>query len=491
MKRIFLLISLCAILACTLALAVSAECVHTGSVELKFGENGYLGEWEAINTCSSCGIVLADEFYEPLVASRGYSYFNGSFAQGFDINHSSVEMYEFYTGTEFEFGIVAGITGIVGNTPVNADGIANSDRAVTHDLSQSKTQQIDIKVVNVPSDNYDTKIIACIYTVSDGNVSYVDGIETGGAIAGVTYNEIIDVVDNGGIPSGLEEYRALTAYEMDILLQRYWQSNHGTEYAVRRNVDNTYQKFAATRMFTRDELPSGSYIVVADGWSFRPEVWRADENGNPTKQTGTRPGNIGAGTYTIESLWQDTDSGKSDYDFIGFNISEGNGAYADMMTAQGIADVLKIYVPYTTKVARNEIDGIENVSVAGKQLVEWTTEKLKKSKYWSNQYSVSSGVRGSNEYYATELFTKETLPVGSVIEINEGWLYRAEYWKNSSKTSPRGSLCNTYRFVVTEEFWEGISERGFNISRLTKGSLNGYSFEDIASAFRIYVPVNN
>ena len=491
MKKIALLIVAMAMLVCLLAVYVSAEeCAHIDNWEVKLNDDGVFGEWEAINVCTECGIVLKDEFCKPLVESWGYSYCEGSFTQGFEINVESVEKYKAYTGKSFEYGVVAGVVGVVGNTPVNLDGSAASDKAVVFDLSKNRTEHFDIKIANVPSKSYGEKLIACAYIIDGGEVLYGDNRSVDKRVAGISYDEIVDMIDNGGIPQGFEEYRQLTAEEMDILMARYWMSNHKTEYNVRRDKDNDYQKFAATRMFTRDELPSGSYVVIGNGWSARPEVWKADEEGNPIILTGSRPGTKGAGTYKIESLWQDSADGESEYVYMAFNISENNGGYLENMTPEGIAQALQIYVPADTKVAKNQVEKLKNVSVEGMQLVEWTEENLAASRYWSNQYKASDGYRIDGSYYCTQLFTKETLPVGSVIEINGDWIYRAEYWINGVKTSPRGPMVTVYRFVVTEEFWDGISDRGFNISKIAKEVLSKDDRDIVSQAFKIYLPVD-
>ena len=132
-----------------------------------------------------------------------------------------------------------------------------------------------------------------------------------------------------------------------------------------------------------------------------------------------------------------------------------------------------------------------NVSVEGMQVYEWTTDNLKKGRFWNNNNPATNNMGSDNAFYGTTLFTKETLPVGSVIEINDGWLYRAEYWHESeSGTKPRGPMVGTYRIVVTEEFWNGISDRGFNISTTSKDTLSTDDWDEVATAFKIYIPVN-
>ena len=86
------------------------------------------------------------------------------------------------------------------------------------------------------------------------------------------------------------------------------------------------------------------------------------------------------------------------------------------------------------------------------------------------------------------LFTKETLPVGSVIELSAGWTYREEFWKGSDKESSRGPMGSAYRLVVTAEFWDGISERAFNLHKVGKNSYTEADRAEVENAFKIYIP---
>ena len=179
-----------------------------------------------------------------------------------------------------------------------------------------------------------------------------------------------------------------------------------------------------------------------------------------------------------------------EYKYMAFNISDANGGNVLSMSPEGIAEVLQIYVPSATKVATNTYEKTNDVSVEGLKLLEWDTTTLLKHKYHNNTSLGPTSTSTNNAFYTTVAFTKDTLPVGSVIEINADWLYRAEYWVNSAKVSTRGGMVSTYRIVVTEEYWNGISERAFNISRTTNESLSSYTWDEVASAIKIYVPVN-
>ena len=96
-------------------------------------------------------------------------------------------------------------------------------------------------------------------------------------------------------------------------------------------------------------------------------------------------------------------------------------------------------------------------------------------------------------FYATQVFTKETLPVGSIIEIASGWQYRAEGWDSSNfqnqTAAERSPNVTTQQVTVDEAWWGDYTARGFNIA--LKGAstdISGYTEEQINEVFKIYVP---
>ncbi len=92
-------------------------------------------------------------------------------------------------------------------------------------------------------------------------------------------------------------------------------------------------------------------------------------------------------------------------------------------------------------------------------------------------------------YFATQTFTKEYLPVGSVIEIADGWVYRPEGWKNGAANSAdtRPAEVTTTKIVVDEAWWGEWTTRAFNIRKTDSSDLTGLD-ADVAAAFKIYVP---
>lgn len=96
----------------------------------------------------------------------------------------------------------------------------------------------------------------------------------------------------------------------------------------------------------------------------------------------------------------------------------------------------------------------------------------------------------TSKYVATKRFTRDELPVGSVIKIESGWSYRPEAWVNDGRQSTRpGNVTTTY-IEITEEWWGDYIYRAFNIGNGTKlnGDASNPQFETAKSKFTIYVP---
>ena len=92
----------------------------------------------------------------------------------------------------------------------------------------------------------------------------------------------------------------------------------------------------------------------------------------------------------------------------------------------------------------------------------------------------------SPKFLATRLFTPQTLPVGAVVNIEEGYQYRLEGWQKTGTPNSEARLDNsTAGMVINEALYTKYNFLGFNVSKV--------SGEDIVyndrTALRIYVPV--
>jgi hypothetical protein len=93
-------------------------------------------------------------------------------------------------------------------------------------------------------------------------------------------------------------------------------------------------------------------------------------------------------------------------------------------------------------------------------------------------YFVSSG----------RMFTREDIPIGSIIEVDAGYQYRPEGWVTLTKQTTRKSPVRDSRVVVTEEWWGDYVYRAFNVSFIGSNTDISNIVEETAAKFRIWVP---
>ena len=91
----------------------------------------------------------------------------------------------------------------------------------------------------------------------------------------------------------------------------------------------------------------------------------------------------------------------------------------------------------------------------------------------------------SAKFIGSRLIEKAELPVGSVIILDEGYLYRPEAWVEGSTTnSTRPATTENTVTLVDDAWWGEYSYRAFNLSRTDGTAMTATD----ADHLRIYVP---
>ena len=91
------------------------------------------------------------------------------------------------------------------------------------------------------------------------------------------------------------------------------------------------------------------------------------------------------------------------------------------------------------------------------------------------------------QFMATKIFTVDTLPVGAVINITDGYKYRIEGWQSLDAVNSQTRLDNsTEDFVLSASTYEKYNYIAFNISKSESGTVSDAD----KTALRIYVPVS-
>ena len=97
----------------------------------------------------------------------------------------------------------------------------------------------------------------------------------------------------------------------------------------------------------------------------------------------------------------------------------------------------------------------------------------------------------SDEFAATQFFSKENLPVGSVLVLKGGYQYRPEKWTRlSAKTSDRPGQTQVQVFAITDAWWSGNAYRAFNLSKAGNPHLTDAEMQSLRSCLSIFVPVD-
>lgn len=141
-----------------------------------------------------------------------------------------------------------------------------------------------------------------------------------------------DSLNAGVIPEG---YVQLSAFQMGITESSFYNSSANAN--VNSGTNTWYGGFMSTKKFTREELPVGTIIEIADGWQYRPEGWN---------YTGTRPENVTILRIVVDEDWWGS------YTERGFNISMiGHTTSANKpitLSPEEVAStIFKIIVPNT------------------------------------------------------------------------------------------------------------------------------------------------
>lgn len=130
--------------------------------------------------------------------------------------------------------------------------------------------------------------------------------------------------------------------ELDIVPYAYYNSTAGmllTSKAGGSTASNI-SNFAASRLLSKKEIPTGSVIVLESGWKYRPEGWRYAGAKNSDK---IRPEN------TSEEVVRVTDEWWGRFVFRAFNLSKTDGTALTAEEAKIAANALRIYVPKAGK----------------------------------------------------------------------------------------------------------------------------------------------
>ena len=285
---------------------------------------------------------------------------------------------------------------------------------------------------------------------------------------------------------------------LDYTLYAYYNSTSGTTSNLiclaSGSTANNLHNFIGTRIISKSEIPVGSIIRLDAGYQYRPERFIT---------LGAKPAARGANITTDAIVVDDAWWGSHNY--VGFNVAvAGNSATVHMETGEH-------FVIYALKDGKEVVNPEGSETPAGPTYVDsknadevFAALGYDASKYTKlevtpvlHQYYVSTeGTSLINDrsnrwqFWATQKFSKDQLPNGTVIIIGKGYQYRPEGWQtaNGANTATRpGNVTSSagHVVVVDDAWWGDYNYRAFNVA--VEGASSNVSANDYV-VFAIYVP---
>ncbi len=122
---------------------------------------------------------------------------------------------------------------------------------------------------------------------------------------------------------------------IDINLTHNGFYNSTSNSSISTNASNSNQ-FAATRIFTKTDIPNGSLIVLKSGFQYRPEGWTSLTTKNSSSN---RPGNVTSQLVEVDDSWWGS------WNYRAFNIAKAGNPPLDAAGQAELDDCFWIYVP--------------------------------------------------------------------------------------------------------------------------------------------------
>ncbi|MCL1851496.1 MAG: InlB B-repeat-containing protein [Peptococcaceae bacterium] len=264
-------------------------------------------------------------------------------------------------------------------------------------------------------------------------------------------------------------------YEADWLCDTlgYWNSGNGG-YAnnplITYTDENLSKRYLASKRFTREDLPVGSVIEVDAGYGYRPDGWVKNGAAAPGRPPGTSESRV----EVTEDWWED-------FEYRAFNVYKLPINTVDLIGLETeTASHFRIYVPAYKSLDWRETNGGYWDSVNGG--------------YQADPPHPVMDQASSSKFIASKRYTREDLPVGTIIEVDPGYQYRPDGWVYQGKAAPGRfpNLISEQRIILDEERWDDwwgdYEYRGFNVTTDPHPTVSLDDMEAVVPHFRILVP---
>lgn len=215
---------------------------------------------------------------------------------------------------------------------------------------------------------------------------------------------------------------------------------------------------ATSNRLTKSDLPNGTILVIEPGYQYRANFFMNLEG--PTD--GVRSENITASVVLIDDAWW---QGRH---YVSFNISMTQTQDITGKQAE-VKEKFHVYLPY--------------------EIVDFTFSSGFYNSTGSHIQVKTDAI--SNNFISPERrYSKDEIPVGSIIEIESGYQYRANFYMDLDggfTNNRRSDNIQTNRIIVDEAWWGNQQYVVFNVSRVGTPNIKD-EVELVSSKFRVLVP---
>ena len=271
---------------------------------------------------------------------------------------------------------------------------------------------------------------------------------------------------------------------------KYYQSNSNNKTALITGSGALLNKFIATNIVSKGEIPNGSVVVTMGGdFGYRPEGWVSGG------KTSTRPDRTNVQVTEVDDAWWVV--GGQNFNQRAFNLDMSKASLTDAEMEE-VIEKFAVFVPKPTK-AKPDPDAV--FTTAGYKLDDYTKLELTYNKYaFYNSTGDNGGVLQTKEnvptatnlgqFVATGIVDKANIPNGSVLVVCDGYQYRPEGWqvKGEKNTASRPGNVTTATVVVDDAWWGNFNYRAFNLAYVGNPGIPVTEMDHVIASFAIYVP---
>ena len=166
----------------------------------------------------------------------------------------------------------------------------------------------------------------------------------------------------------------------------------------------------------------------------------------------------------------------------GYHMSYNVGRFVTAMTwAKALTEVLRL-------------SGFDPglFTVLPLEITKWAYYNSSNATYYKTMYTTTMSNPPTNirRFVVSRIFTREEIPVGSVIILKKDYQYRPEGWVNMAKntSSARPAEVTDQVVTVSEAWWGTWTHRAFNISKVGKPDLSDAEAEEAGKSLTIFIP---